>query len=58
MKYPITLSQSWRKWLAGILAVVMAIALSGCNPAEMRTQAADVPQIVVSVTTDPDTFNY
>jgi len=58
MKYPLTLSTSWRKWFAGILAVVMAIALSGCNPTEMRTQAADVPQIIVAVLGEPSTFNF
>lgn len=40
------------------LAFVVAIALSGCNPAAFKTQAAQVPQIVISVTTDPQTFNY
>ena len=48
----------WRKWLAVILAVMMAIALSGCNPTEFRTTAAQLPQLVISVTTDPQTFNY
>jgi peptide/nickel transport system substrate-binding protein len=57
MKYPITLP-TWRKWFAGILAIVVAIVLSGCNPTEMRTAAARVPQIVVATGTDPKTFNY
>jgi peptide/nickel transport system substrate-binding protein len=41
-----------------ILTLVVAIALSGCNPTEMRTAAAQVPQIVARVPGDPQTFNY
>lgn len=52
------ISPIWRKWLAVLLTLVMAIALSSCNPTELRTTAAQVPQVVVSVTQDPDTFNY
>ena len=52
------LPTTWRKWLAVLLTFVVAIALGGCNPSEFRTQAAQVPQIVVSVTNDPDSFNY
>ncbi len=48
----------WRKWLAVVLALFNAIALIGCNPTEFKTEAAQVPQLVVSVTTDPQSFNY
>lgn len=41
-----------------VLTLLVAIALTACNPSEFKTAAATVPQIVVSVTVDPDTFNY
>jgi peptide/nickel transport system substrate-binding protein len=47
-----------QRWLAGTLALVCAIALSSCSPAQYITQAASIPQLVVSQTTDPKTFNY
>lgn len=47
-----------RRWIAVGLSFVVAIALSGCNPANFETVAAQVPQIVVSVLSDPKTFNY
>jgi peptide/nickel transport system substrate-binding protein len=49
---------TWRKWLAVVLAFVSAIALSGCNPTEFKTSAAQIPQIVFSATSEPQTFNY
>lgn len=52
------ISTVWRKWLAVLLTLVMAIALASCNPIDFKSEAAQVPQIVISVTTDPDTFNY
>lgn len=48
----------WRRWLAAMLTLLCAIALTSCNPAQFRTQAAQVPQLVVSVGNDPKTFNY
>lgn len=57
MKFSAFFSQ-WRKWLAVVLALVIAIALSGCNATEFKTSAAQVPQIVFVSTTDPQTFNY
>lgn len=50
--------QFLRRWFLVLLAFGVAIALCGCNPTELKTQAAQVPQMVVSVATDPDTFNY
>lgn len=47
-----------RKWLAVVLALLMAIALTGCNPAQFKTEAAQAPQVVVSNLGDPKTFNY
>jgi peptide/nickel transport system substrate-binding protein len=40
------------------LILLVAIALSGCNPTEMRTNATQVQQIVARVPGDPQTFNY
>ncbi|MDV2992982.1 MAG: putative ABC transporter-binding protein [Chroococcidiopsis sp. SAG 2025] len=40
------------------LTLLVAIALSGCNPTEMRTNATQVSQIVARVPGDPQTFNY
>lgn len=48
----------WRCWLGVILALLCTVALTSCNPQQLKTQAAQVPQLVVSVTTDPKTFNY
>ncbi len=47
-----------RRWFSVLLASILAIALSGCNPTQFKTEAAQVPQIVVSVGSDPKTFNY
>ena len=48
----------WRRRLAVSLALVLAIALSACSPDLFRTEAAQIPRLVISVTTDPKTFNY
>jgi peptide/nickel transport system substrate-binding protein len=47
-----------RKWIAYILILVVAIAFSGCNPASFKSQAAQTSQLVISVLSDPQTFNY
>ncbi|MEO1145864.1 MAG: ABC transporter substrate-binding protein [Cyanobacteria bacterium J06638_22] len=41
--------------LAGIVG--MAIALQGCSPAQLRTEAAQIPRLVTSELSDPKTFN-
>lgn len=41
-----------------IVTLIVAVALSSCNPTEMRTTAAQVPQIVARTPGDPQTFNY
>lgn len=57
MKYSIS-TTIWRKWLAVMLALVMAIAAAGCNPTELKSEAAQVPQLVSAIAADPKTFNY
>jgi len=52
------MTANWRRWLAGVLVLTVAIALTACNPAKVKTEAAQVPQIVLSVLSDPKTFNY
>lgn len=48
----------WRRCLAVLLVVLSAIALSSCKLADYKTQAAQVPRLVVSTLSDPKTFNY
>ncbi|MBD2464318.1 ABC transporter substrate-binding protein [Oscillatoria sp. FACHB-1407] len=42
----------------GALLIGVAIALTGCNPLLLRTEAAQVPRLLLSVVSDPKTFNY
>ncbi len=58
MKISTIFTVTWHRWFAIILALVSAIALSACNPAQFQTQAADVPQVVFGILSDPKTFNY
>jgi peptide/nickel transport system substrate-binding protein len=51
-------SAPWRRWLSVMLALISAIALSSCSPAQHKTQAAQIPQLVVATLSDPKTFNY
>lgn len=51
-----------RRWLslllAGLLALMGAIALHGCSLDNFKTESAQVPRLVIAVTTDPKSFNY
>jgi peptide/nickel transport system substrate-binding protein len=47
-----------RRSLALMLVAVLAIGVGGCNTAQFRTQAAQVPQLVTATQSDPSTFNY
>jgi peptide/nickel transport system substrate-binding protein len=47
---------AWQRGLA--LLLVFAIALSGCSPAILQGKAEQVPQVVLSILSDPKTFNY
>ena len=53
-----TLYNRGRKWIVFILTLVVAIAFSGCNPAKFRSPTAQTSQLVISVLSDPQTFNY
>jgi len=60
---PTTFSTSTRRhWFLGILLAILAIALGSCSPADFiaqfKSEAAQVPQLVANVGTDPKTFNY
>jgi peptide/nickel transport system substrate-binding protein len=48
----------WQRGLASLLALVMAIVLSGCSLDQFKVQAAQVSQVVAYAGTDPKTFNY
>ncbi|MBR8836004.1 MAG: ABC transporter substrate-binding protein [Stigonema ocellatum SAG 48.90 = DSM 106950] len=49
----------WRRsWIVVVVAFWVAIALNSCNPNQFKSAAAQIPQLVVSTTTDPKTFNY
>ncbi len=50
--------QRWRYGLLAGLALVLAIVLAACQPQQFKSQTARVPQLVISTTTDPKTFNY
>ncbi|YAF93882.1 MAG: ABC transporter substrate-binding protein [Nodularia sp. CChRGM 3473] len=45
-------------WLPVILASATAITIAGCNPSNFKSTAAQVPQLVNSILSDPQTFNY
>jgi len=54
MKSLYLVSKNWRRWLAVMLSLVVAIALSSCSPGETKTAPS---QVVSSVLSDPKTFN-
>ncbi|MEH2373464.1 ABC transporter substrate-binding protein [Nostoc sp.] len=45
-------------WLPIILTSATALTLTACNPGNFKSAAAQVPQLVVSILSDPKTFNY
>ena len=48
---------TWRRSLSVILALVCAIAFSGCSLTQFKGEAAQVPQLVDSSLSEPKTFN-
>ncbi len=47
-----------RSWIWVLLAFWIAIALTGCNPSQYKVKAAQVPQMIDDILSDPKTFNY
>jgi peptide/nickel transport system substrate-binding protein len=47
-----------RIWLPIILSIATALTVIACNPSDFKTKAAQVPQMVLSILSDPKTFNY
>ncbi|MEH1905383.1 MAG: ABC transporter substrate-binding protein [Nostoc sp.] len=45
-------------WLPIILTSATALTLTACNPANFKSPAAQVPQLVSAILSDPKTFNY
>ncbi|MBD2679633.1 MULTISPECIES: ABC transporter substrate-binding protein [Nostoc] len=45
-------------WLPILLSLATALTLTACNPSNFKTAAAQVPQIVSAVLSEPSTFNY
>ncbi|MFN6515480.1 MAG: ABC transporter substrate-binding protein [Nostoc sp. CreGUA01] len=45
-------------WLPILLSSATALTLTACNPSHFKTAAAQVPQIVTAVLSEPSTFNY
>ncbi len=41
-----------------IMTLATALTLTACNPANFKSAAAQVPQLVESILSDPKTFNY
>jgi peptide/nickel transport system substrate-binding protein len=49
------------RWLTLLLLLILLILgpfITACSPDQFRTQAARVPRVVVTSTSDPKTFNY
>ncbi|GAB4375333.1 MAG: ABC transporter substrate-binding protein [Elainellaceae cyanobacterium] len=57
IRFPM-ISVTRRQILALVMALALAIGTSGCTFAQIRTEAAQVPQIVTATSSDPSTFNY
>ena len=47
----------FRRWFSILLALIMAIALTSCNPSELKTPSAQISQLVTAIFADPKTFN-
>ena len=57
-----TVLPNLRRWLSVLLTLILwvipELALGGCNPTELKTEAAQVSQLVLHTISDPKTFNY
>lgn len=47
-----------RSWILALVGVFVTLTLNGCNPSDFKIKAAQVPQLVYSITAEPKTFNY
>jgi peptide/nickel transport system substrate-binding protein len=52
------LSYTKRFFLLISLLSFTALTITACNPTKLKTSAAQVPQLVTSILSDPKTFNY
>ncbi|HEY9832554.1 MAG TPA: ABC transporter substrate-binding protein [Stenomitos sp.] len=46
------------RWFLISLTSILVVTLTSCNSTKLKTAAAQVPQIVVAVLSEPSTFNY
>ena len=46
MKFSDIVSATGRRWLSVILALLSILTLSACNPTKLKSEAAQIPQIV------------
>lgn len=46
-----------RSWIFVLLGIWIVLCLNGCNPSQFKSQAAEVSQLVLSILSDPKTFN-
>ncbi|MBN4003943.1 ABC transporter substrate-binding protein [Nostoc sp. LPT] len=58
MKSPFIFFAIRRFWLPIFLTSAIALTLTACNPANFKSAAAQVPQLVTAVLSEPSTFNY
>jgi len=58
MKYSKIYPALRRLWLPVILTFVIALTVVACNPAEFKTKAAQVPELVFTAPSGPSTFNF
>lgn len=47
----------YRRAIAAIALITTILSLTSCNPADFRTNAENVPQLVQAILSDPKTFN-
>ncbi|MBD2197256.1 MULTISPECIES: ABC transporter substrate-binding protein [Calothrix] len=58
MKFSTILATVKRFWLLIIICIVTGLTVAACNPSNFKTTAAQVPQLVTSILSDPKTFNF
>jgi peptide/nickel transport system substrate-binding protein len=58
MKFRIFKQLFQRSWIVPLLGLLVVVALNGCNPSQFKSQAAQVPQLVQNILSDPKTFNF